>query len=295
VVIDVHVAGASFPDLLMTRGQYQLRPELPFVPGYEVAGTVRAAPPDANLEPGARVAAVTVIGGYAERAVAPAFATYRLPDRLTFAQGAGLALNYHTAYFALVLRGRLQEGETVLIHGAAGGVGTAALGVAQALGARTLAVVSSSEKEAFARQAGAEHVLRSDQEWRAQARALTNGRGVDVVLDPVGGDRFTDSVRSLAETGRVVVVGFTDGSIPQVKVNRLLLTNTAVVGAAWWEHVREHPAEGREIAKAVDRLLDRAGVVPIVGARFSLEDGVDALRLIDQRRALGKIVIEVQS
>jgi NADPH:quinone reductase len=293
VVIDVHSAGVAFPDLLMTRGQYQLRPELPFIPGYEVSGTVHAAPATSELQPGSRVAAVTVVGGFAERAIAPAFATHRLPDRLSFAEGAGLVLNCHTAYFALRLRGRLREGEAVLVHGAAGGVGTAALQVARAAGAQTIAVVSSTEKERVARQAGAEHVLRADQAWREQARELTGGRGVDVVLDPVGGERFTDSLRSLAPGGRVVVVGFTEGSIPHVKVNRLLLTNTEVIGAAWLEYVRARPAVERELAEAVDRLVDDGRVLPIVGAHFPLERGADALRLIDERRALGKVVIDV--
>jgi NADPH:quinone reductase len=196
VLIDVHAAGVSFADVLVTKGRYQLRPALPFVPGYEVAGTVRAAPPNAWLRPGDRVASCTVVGGFPEFAVAPAWTTFRLPDRLDYAQGAGLVLNYHTACFALQRRGRLREGETVLVHGAAGGVGSAALQVARVLGARTIAVVSSAEKEHVAREAGAEQVLRADAGWLQQARELTDGRGVDVVLDPVGGERFTDSLSS---------------------------------------------------------------------------------------------------
>src|SRR5215212_1966136 len=208
VLIDVHAAGVSFADLLITRGQYQLRLEPPFVPGYAVAGIGRSAPADGELREGERVAACTVVGGFAELAVAPAWATFLLSERLDFVEGAGLVLNYHTAYFALQRRGRLREGETVLIHGAAGGLGTASLQVARALGARTIAVVSTAEKEHVARQAGAEHVLRAGSPWHEQARELTAGRGVDVILDPVGGQRFTDSLRSLALDGRVVVVGF---------------------------------------------------------------------------------------
>src|SRR5206468_10637529 len=157
-----------------------------------------------------------------------------------FAQGAALVLNYHTAYFSLVTRGQLQEGEAVLVHGAAGGVGTATLQVAKGLGARTIAVVSSDEKERVARDAGADEVVRSDGQWKDEAKAWSGG-GIDVVLDPVGGDRFTDSLRSLAEGGRVVVVGFTGGSIPEVKVNRLLLGNTEVIGAGWGAYVMAKP------------------------------------------------------
>ena len=208
VVVDVHAAGVSFPELLQTRGQYQVKPPLPFVPGSEVGGVVRSAPDGAGVSEGDRVAAFCMLGGFAEVAVAPEFLTFPLSGELDFAQGAGLILNYHTAYFALVLRGRLAEGESVLVHGAAGGVGTAALQVAKGLGARTIAVVSSDEKERVAREAGADEVVRSDGAWKDEAKEWSGG-GVDVVIDPVGGDRFTDSLRSLGEGGRCVVVGFT--------------------------------------------------------------------------------------
>ena len=240
VIVDVRAAAVSFPDVLQSRGLYQFKPDLPFVPGAEVAGTVRSAPDGSGLSPGDRVAAFTALGGMAEAAVAPAFMTFALPESLDFAQGAALILNYHTAYFALKLRGRLEEGERVLVHGAAGGVGTAALQVAKGLGATTVAVVSSDEKEEVAREAGADDVVRSDGPWREQVVERTGG--VDVVLDPVGGDRFTDSLRSLREDGRVVVVGFTGGSIPEVKVNRLLLRNTSVVGAGWGAYAMAKPA-----------------------------------------------------
>src|SRR3954465_7966021 len=197
VLVDVHVAGVSFPEVLQTRGEYQVKPPLPFVPGSEVGGVVRSAPEGSGLAPGDRVAAFCMLGGFAEGAVAPDFLTFKLPDALDFAQGASLILNYHTAYFALKLRGRLAEGETVLVHGAAGGVGTAALQVAKGLGARTIAVVSTDEKERVAREAGADEVLRSDGPWKDQAKEASGGGGVDVLIDPVGGDRFKDSLRSL--------------------------------------------------------------------------------------------------
>ena len=292
VMVDVRAAGVSFPEVLQSRGQYQLRPPLPFIPGSEVSGVVRSAPEDAAVGPGDRVAAFSALGGFAEVAVAPAFLSFRLDDELDFAQGAGLILNYHTAYFGLKLRGRLREGETVLVHGAAGGVGTATLQVAKGLGARTLAVVSSDEKEQVARDAGADEVLRSDGPWKDQARELSGG-GVDLIFDPVGGERFTDSVRSLAETGRVVVVGFTEGSIPEVRVNRLLLKNTEVIGAGWGAYVMSKPEVCAKIGGAIEKLVRDGLVRPIVGARFPLERAAEALELIDQRGATGKVVLDV--
>jgi NADPH2:quinone reductase len=293
VVVDVHAAGVSYPEVLQTRGEYQVKPPLPFVPGSEVAGVVRSAPEGAGVRAGDRVAAFCMLGGFAEVAVAPEFLTFELPDALDFAQGAGLILNYHTAYFALVLRGRLAEGETVLVHGAAGGVGTASIQVAKGLGCRVFAVVSSDEKERVAREAGADEVLRSDGAWKDEAKEASGG-GVDVVLDPVGGDRFTDSLRSLGEGGRAVVVGFTGGSIPEVRVNRLLLNNIDVVGAGWGAYVLGKPEVNREIGEGVLALAERGFVAPIVGARFPLERTAEALELIDGRGALGKVVLDVR-
>jgi NADPH:quinone reductase len=293
VVVDVHAAGVSFPELLQTRGQYQLKPPLPFVPGSEVAGIVRSAPADAQVKPGERVAAFCALGGFAETAVAPAFFAFPLSQELDFAQGAGLILNYHTAYFALLLRGRLQEGETVLVHGAAGGVGTAALQVAKGLGANTIAVVSSEDKRAIAEQAGADQTVLLSDSWKDEVLERSGG-GVELVLDPVGGDRFTDSLRSLREGGRMVVVGFTGGAIPEVRVNRLLLKNTEVVGAGWGAYVLGKPQLNLEIGAAVGRLVDEGCIVPVVGGRFPLERTADALKTLDQRRAKGKLVLEVR-
>jgi NADPH:quinone reductase len=292
VIVDVEAAGVSFPEVLQTRGQYQLKPELPFVPGSEVAGTVREAPDGAEVKAGDRVAAMCMLGGFAETAVAPPWLTFKLPDELDAAQGAGLVLNYHTAYFALKIRGRLESGETVLVHGAAGGVGTASIQVAKGLGAKAIAVVSTEEKEQVAKEAGADEVLRSDGPWKDQAKEASGG-GVDVVIDPVGGDRFTDSLRSLGEEGRVVVVGFTGGSIPEVKVNRLLLNNTEVIGAGWGAYVMAKPDLNRQIGDEIQKLIESGHVRPIVGARFPLERASEALELIDGRGATGKVVLEL--
>jgi NADPH:quinone reductase len=284
----------SFPELLQTRGQYQMKPPLPFVPGSEVAGIVRSAPEGAQVKAGDRVAAFCALGGFAETAVAPEFFTFALSPQLEFAQGAGLILNYHTAYFALALRGRLQRGESVLVHGAGGGVGTATLQVAKGLGAKTIALVSSAAKREVAEQAGADEVLLLGEGWKDQVLELSGG-GVDMVLDPVGGDRFTDSLRSLREGGRLVVVGFTGGAIPEVRVNRLLLRNTEVVGAGWGAYVMSKPELNREIGAAVNRMVDEGFVSPVVGERFPMERVADALKALDERRATGKIVLDVRA
>ncbi|HEV2974921.1 MAG TPA: NADPH:quinone oxidoreductase family protein [Solirubrobacteraceae bacterium] len=293
VLVDVHAAGVSFPEVLQTRGAYQVKPPLPFVPGSEVAGIVRSAPDGAAVAAGDRVAAFCALGGFAEVAVAPEFMTFALPDSLDFAQGAGLILNYHTAYFCLVTRGRLSAGETVLVHGAAGGVGTAVLQVAKALGANTIALVSSEQKGEVAKDAGADRVVLLGERWKDEVKELSNG-GVELVLDPVGGDRFTDSLRSLKPFGRLVVVGFTGGSIPEVKVNRLLLGNTEVVGAGWGAYVLARPEVNREIGAAIARMIDDGFIRPIVGERFALEQAADALHVIDERRATGKVVLDVR-
>jgi NADPH2:quinone reductase len=293
VVVEVHAAGVSFPELLQTRGQYQLKPPLPFVPGSEVAGIVLSAPEGAQVKEGDRVAAFCALGGFAETAVAPEFFASPLSPKLDFAQGAGLILNYHTAYFSLLLRGRLKQGETVLVHGAAGGVGTASLQVAKGLGASTIALVSSEAKRAVAEQAGADHTVLLGEGWQDEVVGLSGG-GVDLVLDPVGGDRFTDSLRSLREGGRLVVVGFTGGSIPEVRVNRLLLRNTEVIGAGWGAYVMGKPQLNREIGAAVNGMVDDGFIVPLVGEHFSMERAGDALKTLDERRATGKIVLDVR-
>ena len=291
VIIDVEAAGVSFPEVLQSRGEYQLKPELPFIPGAEVAGTVRSAPEGSAHQPGDRVVSMCMLGGFAETVATPDFLTFRLADALDAAQGAGLVLNYHTAYFSLVTRGKLQPGETVLVHGAAGGVGTATLQVAKGLGARTFAVVSDDAKEAVAREAGADEVFRSGGPWKDEVRAAG---GADIVIDPVGGDRVTDSLRSLNEEGRLVIVGFTAGSIPEVKVNRLLLNNLTVVGAGWGAYVLPKPPLNAEIQREIDALIASGHVRPIVGARLPLEQATEALNIIDGRRATGKVVLDVR-
>ncbi len=293
VLIDVHAGGVAFADLLLTRGKYQVKPDLPFTLGTEVAGTVVAAADGAGYEAGEKVMAI-VFGGLADRAVADPAMTSPLPESFSMEQGAGFIVNYHTSHFALHRRGRLREGETVLVHGAAGGVGTAAIQIARGSGARTIAVVSSDDKERVAREAGADEVVRSTGDWLGAVRELIGDRGVDVVYDPVGGDRFEDSVRSLAPEGRLLVVGFAEGGIPSVAANRLLLRNVAVVGVGWREFVEANPEHSAEIAEDLERLADEGYVRPVVGATYPLEDGPRALRDIEERRATGKIVLTLR-
>lgn len=293
VLVDVRAAGLTFPDVLMTRGEYQGRPEPPFSPGIEVAGTVLEADPETGFTPGDRVAAHCAFGGLAERAVVPAVMCFPLNARLGFTAGAGLVVNYHTAVFALKFRGGLGPGETVLVHGAAGGLGSAALQVTAGLGARSIAVVSSDEKAELARTAGATHVVMSGPDWDAEVLELV-GDNIDLVFDPVGGDRVTPSLRLLAADGRFVVVGFTSGEIPEVKVNRLLLRNISVVGAGWGAYLRRRPAGAGPIAAEVDRLIDSGHIVPLVTGTYTLENAIEGLRLIDQRMVLGKLVVEIQ-
>ena len=292
VLIEVATAGVSFPDLLMTRGRYQTKPPLPFVPGVEVAGTVVAAA-GSEFQPGERVMAMTLVGGFAERAAASPTLTLRVPPGLAMEAAGGFIMNYHTAHFALARRGRLRPGETLLVHGAAGGVGSAAVQVGRGLGARVLAVVSSDAKAEIARGAGAEHTVDAGGDWIAAVRDLSDGRGVDAVLDPVGGERFDQSVRCLAPEGRLIVVGFAAGRIPTLQVNRILFRNVDIVGAAWGAFLAVEPDLFAATQQALNGMIERGDVAPIVGAQFPLADAADALRMLEERRAVGKIVLTV--
>jgi len=293
VLVDVHVAGVTFPEVLQTRGLYQVKPELPFVPGSEVAGVVRSAPDGSGFTEGQRVIAFPGLGGFAETAVANAQMVFALPDSASFEVGAALPMNYLTMHFALVRRGQLREGETVLVHGAAGGIGTASIQLAKALGARVIAVTSTQEKAEVARAAGADDAVLVDG-FKDAVKDLTGGRGVDVVVDPVGGDRFTDSLRSLAREGRLLVVGFTEGSIPQVKVNRLLLNNLSVVGVGWGAFFLQDLPYLQEQWSEVRPLLEAGKLDPPIGAVFPLEQAAQALLEIDERRAQGKVLLQVR-
>lgn len=295
VLIDVVAAGVSFPDLLLTRGQYQLKPALPFVPGVEVAGVVRSAPAHAGVKPADRVMAFSFgLGGFAEVAAIQPEMVFRIPERWSFEAAAGVVMNYHTAHFSLHRRGRVKAGETVLVHGAAGGVGTAAVQVARGAGARVIAVVSDERKAEVARKAGAHEVVLSTGDWVAQVREKTGGLGANVVLDPVGGDIFDKSLKCLAPEGRLLVVGFAGGRIPEVQVNRLLLRNIDVVGVAWGAFLLHEPALTPSIAKDLEAMAEQGVLDPVVGSVFPLEQGAQALRELEARRATGKVVLRIR-
>lgn len=284
LIVAVRAAAVAFPDLLMTQGKYQLRQPLPFTLGWEAAGDVVSAPEGSAFSVGDRVMTLT-FGAHAERIAALPEGTFPLPDGFSYAEGAAFPLNYLTALAALERRGRLRAGERVLVHGAAGGVGTATIQVGKALGAEVVAVVSTDDKAEVARAAGADEVVVGD-DFRSQLRAK-----VDVVVDSVGGtERAKDSLRSLNPEGRLVIVGFAGGEIPEIKVNRLLIGNVDVVGCSF--NILATSRAG--IADAITRLTELAAtghLRPIIGPTYPLEQGADALRDIEARRATGKVIL----
>jgi NADPH2:quinone reductase len=293
VVIDVAAAGVSFADLLQTRGAYQMRVPLPYTPGMDAAGVVRSGPDagsDAGFSPGQRVAVLVPHGCWQEVISVPPERVLPLPDGMSFEAAAAAPLNYLTGLFALVRRARALAGETLLVHGAAGGVGTAAVQLGKALGLRTIAVAGDDAKREFALRCGADHAVLSDG-WLAAVRDLVGERAVDIVLDPVGSDRMTDSLRSLAPEGRLLVLGFAGGEIPVVKVNRLLLGNTGVLGVASREFFEQRPALVAELwGQLMELWRTRMLADPPVEA-YPFADARGALRAIAERRVLGKVVL----
>ena len=293
VVVETHAVGISFPDLLLTKGEYQLKPELPFTLGVDFAGVVRSAPEGSGLSEGQRVAAVLGNGGAAEVVGLGPDSVFPLPDELSFVQGAALPMNYLTAQFALAERGDLKEGETVLVHGAAGGVGTATIQVAKGYGARTIAVVSTPEKAEVATRAGADETVLVEG-FRDAVKELTGGAGVDVVVDVVGGDLMTDSLRSLGTQGRLLVVGFTAGAIPEVKVNRLLLNNVDVRGVGWGAYAMVRPGYMKEQWEALLPMMASGVIDPPIGATYPMEQFGQALQDMEDRKTLGKSVVTLR-
>jgi NADPH:quinone reductase len=291
VVVDVGATGVSFPDLLLLRGEYQMRLEPPFIPGMEVAGVVRSAPYESEFKPGQRVTALSMLGGWAEQVVVPPTNLTLTPDDLDDAEAVALLGNYQTMYFALAKRGALRSGETVLVLGSAGGVGTAAVQIAKALGARVIAMVHRPAGRQFVESLGADVVLPLTEGWLQAVKEHTDGRGVDLVVDPVGGDAFDDAVRALDTEGRLLVIGFAAGGIPTVKVNRLLLRNVSVIGVGYGEYVNRKPGAQAVFEFGVNQLV-KAGLRPPPPVRYPLAEGSAALQSLADGGVLGKVVLE---
>ena len=298
VLVDVHAASINFPDLMVVAGTYQNLPARPFVPGKDLAGTVAATGHHVtSLKPGDRVMAQIEYGAYAERCAVPAGYCYRMPDGMSFHEAAAMGLTFLTAHFALRERGRLEAGERVLVNGAAGGVGHAAVQIAKALGATVLASVDTDEKAALARAAGADHVVRTDhpdlrESFRAQVFAAIGNGGVDLIVDMVGGDVFDASLRAIAWSGRVVTVGFASGRVPEVKAGLLLVKNVSLIGLQFSDYRDRAPAKVRAAQEELFRLYEEGRLKPHVMKAFPLAEFRQALAAVAEARALSKVVVD---
>jgi NADPH2:quinone reductase len=297
VLVDVKAASVNFPDLLVIGGTYQNLPPRPFTPGKDLAGVVVAVGDGVTTcEPGDRVMAQVEFGAYAEKCLVPQVNCHVMAERMSYADGAAMGLTYLTAHFALVERGRMQAGETVLVTGAAGGVGYAAVQVAKALGATVVAAVASDEKAACAKAGGADHVVRTDvanlrEAFRRQIHDAVGARGIDLVIDSVGGDVFDASLRAMAWCGRLVIVGFAAGRIPEVKAGYILVKNIELIGLQISDYRDRQPQKVREVQQALFEMYEHGLLKPHVMACYSLAEHRRALSLVRERKAIGKIVL----
>ncbi len=295
LTIAVRAAACNFSDLLMMRGKYQEKPPLPFVLGREAAGEVVAVGPgvpDARV--GQHVFALTGTGAFAEQATAPADLAQAMPEGMPFDEAAALPIVYPTSYAGLVFRGALQPGETLLVHAAAGATGLAAVQIGRALGARVIATAGGADKVAVARDAGADVCIDSrDGDFVEVVKRETDGRGADVIFDPVGGDVFDRSLKCIAWNGRLVVVGFASGTIPEVKANRIMLKNIAVTGLHWPAYREHEPAKMAEAFAGCAELYATGAIEPLIGMRVSLEGVGEALAALGERRTVGKVIVEI--
>jgi NADPH2:quinone reductase len=293
VLIDVRAAALNFPDVLAVRGEYQVRMPPPFVPGSEIAGEVAAVGEGVNrFRPGDRVISTPMLGGFAERCVAAQDQCLPLPPSMSFEEGAAFTITYATSYHALRQSTRLQDGETLLVLGASGGVGSSAVEIGKALGARVIAGVSTAEKVAFAKSLGADETINySDVPLREAVREITGGQGVDVVYDPVGGDLAQQAYRSLAWHGRYLVIGFAGGEIPQFAANISLLKEASVIGVWWGTWAARNPADEQRNLADLSAMAEAGQLRPRVTGRYPLERFVDAFAAITERRARGKVVL----
>ncbi|MBI1238692.1 MAG: zinc-binding dehydrogenase [Alphaproteobacteria bacterium] len=293
VRLKMRAASVNFPDLLMIQGKYQLKPPLPFTPGKEGCGeVVEKGAAVSNVDIGDRVVAGMRYGAYAEEVVVPAATVRKAPAALNDAEVASYGAAYLTAWVGLVCRGLLQKGETLLVHGASGGVGLAAVDLGKQLGATVIATASTPQKRAFLKDYGADHVL-EPAGFREPVKELTGGRGANVVYDPVGGDVFDESVRCIAFDGRLVVIGFAGGRIPTISVNMPLIKGFSVVGARAGEYGRQFPERGKANIAAIDTLAAEGKLRPHIHARFPLSEAVAAMQTLARREVIGKTVIEM--
>ncbi|MDF1791539.1 MAG: NADPH:quinone oxidoreductase family protein [Thalassobaculaceae bacterium] len=299
VVVRTRAAGVNYPDLLVVEGKYQHKPPLPFTPGKELAGEIVSVGAGVDQwKPGDRVMAQVEYGAFAEDVLAGADQCFALPDGMAFTDAAAMGLVYQTAWFALLDRGGFKPGETVLVLGATGGVGMAALQLVKALGGTALAGVTTMSKADAARAAGADHIIDLSGEdlrdgLRDQVYAVTDAKGADVCIDPLGGDPFDAAMRALAWCGRMVVVGFAAGRIPVIKANYLLVKNIAVSGLQWSDYRDRTPARMAEAQAEIFRLHTEGKLKANVMATYPLEDMADALAVIRDRKVVGKVVLEV--
>ena len=293
VLVTVKAAGVNFPDVLMIQNKYQHRPPLPFSPGYEIAGVIKAVGPGVSgLQVGDAGVAMLRYGAFAEEAVAPANRFWRIPSDVDFVAAAAFPLAYGTSYHALKDRGRLQSGETLMVLGAAGGVGLAAVQLGKLMGAKVIACASSDEKLALCREHGADMLINyRTQNLRDAVKQLTQERGVDVILDPVGGEYAEPAVRSMAWFGRYLVVGFTSGDIPRIPMNLPLLKGCSLVGVAWDTYSRRNPEGGQKNISEMIGWIREGKLRPAVTAKYPLAEAARALEEVMQRRVQGKVVI----
>lgn len=293
VLVRVKAASVNFPDLLMSQGRYQMKPELPFTQGMECAGIVEAVGEGVSaFSPGDRVVGGNKTGAFAEFALLPASSLSLVPDNMGFAEASAYPAAYLTAYVALVRRANLQPGETLLVHGASGGVGMAAVDVGKLLGATVIATSASDAKLDKVIAHGADYAINVAQGFRDKVKTLTGGRGADVIFDPVGGDVFDESVRCIAFDGRLLVVGFTSGRIPEVKANMPLIKGFSVVGVRAGEYGRRFPERGKENMEAIWKWAAEGNTRPRIHAELPLENWREAYRLLTDREVVGKVVIK---
>ncbi|MBB6342797.1 NADPH2:quinone reductase [Pseudomonas fluvialis] len=293
VVLDVHAAGVNFPDSLIIEGKYQFKPPFPFSPGGEAAGVISAVGEKVSqFKVGDRVMALTGWGSFAEQVAVPAYNVLPMPPSMDFTTAAAFSMTYGTSMHALKQRGNLQAGETLLVLGASGGVGLAAVEIGKAMGATVIAAASSAEKLAVAKAAGADHLINySEQSLKDELKTLTKGQGVDVIYDPVGGPLFEEAFRSIAWNGRMLVIGFASGEIPALPANLPLLKGAALIGVFWGAFAQRQPQDNVANFQQLFAWYGEGKLRPLVSQTFPLEKAGDAIDTLAKRKAVGKVVV----